>query len=148
MASLNKVQIIGHLGKDPILRAMPDGKSVVSFSVATSESYKDKNGEQVEKTEWFNIIAFAKLADICAQYLKKGSLVYCEGKFQTRRYEKDGTERFISEVIINEMKMLSGKPSRSDDQGSDAPTPTPKQSKPAKAQPAPSEHDFDDGPPF
>jgi len=122
MASLNKVQIIGHLGKDPILRAMPDGKSVVSFSVATSESYKDKNGEQVEKTEWFNIIAFAKLADICAQYLKKGSLVYCEGKFQTRRYEKDGTERFISEVIIHEMKMLGGKP----DQASRAPAPAPK----------------------
>jgi single-strand DNA-binding protein len=112
MPSLNKAIIMGHLGKDPVLRAMPDGKSVVNFSIAASESYKNKDGEKVDKTEWFNIVAFARLADICAEYLKKGALVYVEGKFQTRKYEKDGTERYITEVIIHEMKMLGGKSER------------------------------------
>ena len=112
MPSLNKAIIMGHLGKDPVLRSMPDGKSVVNFSIAASEKYKDKSGEQVEKTEWFNVVAFARLADICAEYLKKGALVYVEGKIQTRKYEKDGVEKYITEIIANEMKMLGGREER------------------------------------
>jgi len=124
MPSINKAIIMGHLGKDPVLRNMPDGKAVVNFSIAASESYKNKDGEKVEKTEWFNIVAFARLADICAEYLKKGSLVYVEGKFQTRKYEKDGVEKYITEVIIHEMKMLGGKSERtSDDHQEPAKTP-------------------------
>ena len=122
MASLNKVMVIGHLGKDPVMRAMPDGKAVASFSVAASESYTDKSGAKVEKTEWFNVVAFARLAEICGQYLKKGSLVYVEGKLQTRKYEKEGQERQITEVVASEMKMLGGKP----DQATRAPAPAPK----------------------
>ena len=123
MASLNKVMVIGHLGKDPVMRAMPDGKAVASFSVAASESYTDKSGAKVEKTEWFNVVCFARLAEICGQYLKKGSLVYVEGKLQTRKYEKEGQERQITEVVASEMKMLGGTGDRA---ATKAPAPAPK----------------------
>ena len=132
MVSLNKCIVIGNLGKDPVMRAMPDGKAVASFSVAASESYTDKSGAKVEKTEWFNVVCFARLAEICGQYLKKGSLVYVEGKLQTRKYEKEGQERQITEVVASEMKMLGGKP----DGATRAPAPAPK---PAAARPSASE---------
>ena len=110
MASVNKWIGIGHLGKDPEVRSMPNGKSVASFSIACSESWKDKNtGEKVEKTEWVNCTAFEKLADIIGQYLKKGKQVYIEGRLQTDKYEKDGQTKYSTKVVVSDMKMLGSK---------------------------------------
>ena len=110
MASVNKWIGIGNLGKDPEIRSMPNGKSVASFSIACSESWKDKNtGEKVEKTEWVNCTAFEKLADIIGQYLKKGKQVYIEGRLQTDKYEKDGQTKYSTKVVVSDMKMLGAK---------------------------------------
>ena len=106
---LNKVILIGRLGRDPETRFMPNGESVCNFSVATSEKYTDKNGQRQESTEWHNITMYRKLAEIAGQYLTKGSQVYLEGKIQSRKYQgKDGIERTAYEIIANEMKMLGG----------------------------------------
>jgi single-strand DNA-binding protein len=110
MASVNKWIGIGNLGKDPEIRSMPNGKSVASFSIACSESWKDKNtGEKVEKTEWVNCTAFDKLADTIGKYLKKGKPVYIEGRLQTDKYEKDGQTKYSTKVVVSEMKMLGAK---------------------------------------
>ena len=107
---LNKVTLIGRVGKDPEIKYLSSGKAVANFSIATSESYKDKQtGEKVEKTEWHNISAFDRLAEIIGEYVKKGALLYVEGKIQTRKYEKDGVERYATSILINEMKMLGGR---------------------------------------
>ena len=106
---LNKVTLIGHLGKDPITRYMPNGDAVCNFSIATSESWKDQSGQRQERTEWHAITLYRKLAEIAAQYLKKGSLIYLEGKIQSRKYtDKQGIERTAYEIIGNEMKMRGG----------------------------------------
>nr|DAK49057.1 MAG TPA: Single strand binding protein [Caudoviricetes sp.]DAS81769.1 MAG TPA: Single strand binding protein [Caudoviricetes sp.] len=106
---LNKVILIGRLGREPELRYMPNGEAVCNFSVATSESWKDKNGQRQEATEWHNVTMYRKLAEIAGQYLTKGSQVYLEGKIQSRKYQgKDGIERTAYEIIANEMKMLGG----------------------------------------
>lgn len=106
---LNKVILIGRLGRDPELRYMANGEAVCNFSVATSESWKDKNGQRQESTEWHNVTMYRKLAEIAGQYLTKGSQVYLEGKIQSRKYQgKDGIERTAYEIIANEMKMLGG----------------------------------------
>lgn len=106
---LNKVILIGRLGKDPETRFMPNGEAVCNFSVATSESWKDRSGQQQERTEWHNVTMYRRLAEIAGQYLKKGSQVYLEGKIQTRKYQgKDGIERTAYDIIANEMKMLGG----------------------------------------
>ena len=106
---LNKVILIGRLGKDPEVRYMPNGEAVCNFSVATSESWKDQSGQRQERTEWHNITMYRRLAEIAGQYLKKGSQVYLEGKIQSRKYEgKDGIERTAYDIIVNEMKMLGG----------------------------------------
>ena len=106
---LNKVILIGRLGKDPEVRYMPNGEAVCNFSVATSESWRDQNGQRQERTEWHNITMYRKLAEIAGQYLKKGSQVYLEGKIQSRKYQgKDGIERTAYDIIVNEMKMLGG----------------------------------------
>lgn len=111
MASLNKVLLIGNLGKDPEIRSMSNGKSVANFSVATSEQWKNKDtGQKQEKTEWHNIVAYDKLADIIGQYLRKGSKMYLEGRLQTRKWtDKEGKDRYTTEIICNEMQMLDGK---------------------------------------
>ena len=107
--SLNKVILIGRLGKEPTIRYMPNGEAVCNFSIATSESWKDSNGQRVERTEWHNITMYRKLAEIAGQYLRKGSQVYLEGRIQSRKYQgKDGIERTAYEIIANEMKMLGG----------------------------------------
>lgn len=107
---LNKVMVIGHLGKDPEVRYTGNGTAVASFSVAATERWK-KDGEQQEHTEWFNIVAWQRLAEICGEYLKKGSLIYAEGKLRTRKYEdKDGNTKYITEIVIDTMKMLGPKP--------------------------------------
>lgn len=110
MASINKVILVGRLGKDPEIRAMSNGKSVANLSVATSRQWKNQNGEKQEETEWSNIVAYDKLADIIGQYLRKGSQVYLEGRLQTRRWtDKEGKDRYTTEIIASEMRMLDGK---------------------------------------
>ena len=110
MASLNKVMIIGNLGKDPEIRATTTGQSVATFSIATSEKFKNKNGEQEERTEWHKVVLWGKLADIAGQYLTKGKTVYIEGRIQTRKWEgKDGQDRYTTEIVGETMKMLGGK---------------------------------------
>jgi single-strand DNA-binding protein len=107
--SLNKVMIIGKLGQDPELKYTPQGASVCSFSIATDEGYKDSNGNQVDRTEWHRIVIWRKLAEIAGQYLKKGSLVYIEGKLQTRSWDKDGQKHYTTEIVASDMTMLGGK---------------------------------------
>lgn len=109
--SINKVILVGNLGKDPELRYTPSGAAVASFGIATTEKFKDRDGNRQEKTEWHNIIAWRQLAEICGKWLKKGSQVYCEGKIQTRSYDdRDGNKRYITEIVIHEMKMMGGRP--------------------------------------
>ena len=108
MASVNKVILVGSLGRDPETRFMPNGEAVTNFSMATSESWKDKSGQKQEKTEWHNIVMYRKLAEIAGEYLKKGSSVYIEGKLQTRKWEKDGVTRYSTEIIADSMQMLGG----------------------------------------
>lgn len=110
--SINKMILIGTLGRDPEMRFLPNGNAVVSMSLATDEGYKDKNtGQQVDKTEWHRVEAFGRLAEIIGEYLKKGSKCYIEGKLRTDEYEKDGIKRYSTKIIANEMTMLD---SRSD----------------------------------
>ena len=111
MASLNKVILIGNLGRDPEVRYMPNGEAVANFSIATSESWNDRqSGQRVERTEWHNITMYRRLAEIAGQYLKKGSQVYIEGRIQSRKYTgKDGIERTAYDIIGNEMKMLGSR---------------------------------------
>ncbi len=107
---LNKVQIIGNLGRDPELRYTPTGKPVANFTVAVSRVGRDAGGERTEETEWFRINAWDKLAETCAQYLKKGAKVYVEGRLQTRKYsDRDGVERTSVEVVANELLMLDSR---------------------------------------
>lgn len=109
MSSINKVILIGRLGKDPEVRNLDNGNSVANFTVATSESYKDKSGERKETTEWHNVVLWGKVAEIAQQYLHKGDQVYIEGKLTTRKWEKDGQTRYITEVVGNNLTMLSSK---------------------------------------
>lgn len=109
MASLNKVTLIGNLGADPETRSMPSGDAVTNIRVATTESWKDKSGEKKEHTEWHNVVFYRKLAEIAGQYLKKGSQVYIEGSLRTRKWQdKDGQDRYTTEIVATEMKMLGG----------------------------------------
>jgi single-strand DNA-binding protein len=110
MASVNKVLIIGNLGKDPETRYMPNGDAVTNITVATTETWKDKDGEKQEKTEWHRVTFYRKLAEIVGEYLKKGASVYIEGRLETRKWtDKQGVERYTTEIIASEMKMLGGK---------------------------------------
>ena len=110
MASVNKVIIIGNLGRDPETRYMPDGGAVTNVSVATTEKWKDKGGEPQEKTEWHRVAFFGKLAEIAGEYLKKGSQVYVEGRLQTRKWQdKDGQDKYSTEIVANVMQMLGSR---------------------------------------
>lgn len=107
---VNKVTLIGHLGGDPELRYTANGTAVANLRICTNESYKDKQGNNVEKSEWHSCVAWARLAEICGEYLKKGALVYVEGSLQTRSYDdKDGTTRYVTEIKIHTMQMLGGR---------------------------------------
>lgn len=109
MASVNKVIVVGNLGRDPEMRYLPSGEPVANITVATSSKYKNKSGEVVEETEWHRITFFGKLAEIVGEYLKKGRSVYVEGRIKTRKYtDKDGTEKYATSIIANEMQMLGG----------------------------------------
>ena len=110
MASVNKVIIIGNLGRDPETRYMPDGGAITNISVATTDKWKDKNGEMQEKTEWHRVAFFGKLAEIAGEYLKKGSQVYVEGRLQTRKWQdKDGQDKYTTEIVANQMQMLGSR---------------------------------------
>lgn len=116
MAGINKVIIIGRLGRDPETRHLQTGDAVCNFSVATSEEWRDKNsGEKKEKTEWHRCTAFRKLGEICGQYLSKGSQIYLEGKLQTRQWEKDGQTHYTTEIIADTVQFLSTKTENSAD---------------------------------
>ncbi len=107
---VNKVILIGRLGKDPEVRYTPDGTMVTNFNLATDEQRKDKNGEKIQKTEWHKIVTWGKLAEICGNYLVKGKLVYVEGRIQTRSWEdKEGVKRYTTEIIACDMRMLDSK---------------------------------------
>jgi single-strand DNA-binding protein len=107
---VNKVILIGRLGKDPEVRYTPDGTMVTNFNLATDEQRKDKNGEKIQRTEWHKIVTWGKLAEICGNYLVKGKLVFVEGRIQTRSWEdKDGVKRYTTEIIASNMQMLDSK---------------------------------------
>ncbi len=109
MASVNKVMLIGYLGKDPEIRYTPSGVAVANFSIATSEKWKDKQGEPQEKTEWHRIVAWKRLGEICGEYLSRGQQVYIEGRIQTRAWEdRDGNKKYTTEIVANQMVMLGG----------------------------------------
>jgi len=162
MASVNKVIIVGNLGRDPETRYMPNGDAVTNVAVATTESWKDKNsGEKKELTEWHRITFYRKLAEIAGQYLKKGSQVYVEGRLQTRKWtDKDGVEKYTTEIIADTMQMLGGRQGMgggaSDDGGyGGAPAPARQNAgggaparAPAANRPAPNFSDMDDDIPF
>ncbi len=154
MASVNKVILIGNLGRDPETRYMPDGGAITNVSIATTETWKDKNGDKQEKTEWHRVAFFGKLAEIAGEYLKKGSQVYVEGRLQTRKWQdKDGQDKYTTEIVANAMQMLGsrqgmGSPERepSGERESGASRPA---AKPAAAKPAGSKFDdFEDDIPF
>ncbi len=110
MASVNKVILIGNLGRDPETRYMPDGGAITNISVATTDVWKDKNGEKQEKTEWHRVAFFGKLAEIAGEYLKKGSQVYVEGRLQTRKWQdKDGNDKYTTEIVADRMQMLGSR---------------------------------------
>ncbi len=110
MASVNKVILVGNLGRDPEVRFMPNGEAVCNFSIATTDSWKDKSGQKQERTEWHNIVMYRKLAEIAGEYLKKGRPVYVEGRLQTRKWQtKEGQDRYTTEIIADQMQMLGGR---------------------------------------
>lgn len=141
---INKVILVGNLGADPELRYTGSGTAVCNLRIATNESYKDASGEWVERTEWHNVVAWARLAEICNEYLKKGSQVYFEGSLQTRSYDdRDGNTKYITEIKAREMMMLSGRSGggdsswSEDDSSQDRPAAAPRANKaPAKASTA------------
>lgn len=150
MASINKVILIGNLGRDPETRFLPSGSAVANISVATTDTWKDKtSGEKKEATEWHRVVFFGRLAEIVGEYLKKGSQVYVEGRLQTRKYEKDGQDHYSTEIIADTMKMLG---SRSGMGGGEPRAemrepPAAGESRPAK-KPAGQFQDMDDDIPF
>ncbi|WP_019139662.1 single-stranded DNA-binding protein [Noviherbaspirillum massiliense] len=166
MASVNKVIIVGNLGRDPETRYMPNGEAVTNIAVATTESWKDKaSGEKKELTEWHRITFYRRLAEVAGQYLKKGSQIYVEGRLQTRKWtDKDGVERYTTEIIADTMQMLGsrqgmggGAPSMDEEYGGGAPAPRQNAggsgsggggAARGSSRPAPNFSDMDDDIPF
>ena len=151
MASVNKVILVGNLGRDPETRYMPDGGAITNVSIATTDKWKDKSGEMQEKTEWHRVAFFGKLAEIAGEYLKKGSQVYVEGRLQTRKWQdKDGQDKYTTEIVANVMQML-GSRAGGGDRGDTAPrgerAPQAAEAKPAKAGGGKFD-DFEDDIPF
>jgi len=153
---INKAIIMGVLGKDPEKRVMQNGKSVVAFSLATSESWKDKStGEKMEQTEWHRCVAYDGLADVIAQYMSKGSKMYIEGKLQTKKYtDKSGVEKYSTQILVNDMQMLGDSGAKQAQGGSNQPAPAPtynNQPNPREqtgSEPFMPDADFDDPIPF
>lgn len=159
MASVNKVILVGNLGRDPEVRYLPSGDPVANVTIATSSRYKSKTGEMVEETEWHRVTFFGRLAEIVSQYLKKGRSIYVEGRIKTRKYtDKDGQEKYATDIIASEMQMLGsregmGEPSYSEDEGGARPARTQSNTRQAAGAPAASKpgsgfDDMDDDIPF
>ena len=119
MTGVNKVILIGNLGGNPEMRAMPNGNHVTNLSLATSESFKNKEGELETKTEWHRIVMFDRLAEVANQYLSKGSKAYIEGKLKTREWEKDGAKRSTTEIVANKLEMLDSKQKKNEENFND-----------------------------
>ena len=147
--SVNKVILVGRLGKDPETRYMTNGEAVTNVTLATSENWKDKSGEKQEKTEWHNLVFYRRLAEVAGEYLKKGSQIYVEGKITTDKWQdKEGKDRYTTKIVVNEMTMLGGKssggssfevmdkPAASAPSGDSSPPP-------AASKPAPAKGGFD-----
>jgi single-strand DNA-binding protein len=158
MASVNKVILVGNLGRDPETRYMPDGGAITNVSIATTDTWKDKNGDKQEKTEWHRVAFFGKLAEISGEYLKKGSQVYIEGRLQTRKWQdKDGQDKYTTEIVADRMQMLGRREGMggSDDGGggggyerSERPSSSGSPSKPAGKGGGSKFDDMDDDIPF
>ncbi len=149
---VNKVILVGNLGNDPDVRYTASGAAVANISIATSESWKDKNtGEQQDRTEWHRVVFFNRLAEIVSEYLKKGSQIYVEGRLQTRKWQdKEGHDRYTTEIVANEMQMLGGRGGGSanyETSQQESAAPAASNEKPAPASSAPND-DFDDDIPF
>ena len=152
---VNKVILVGNLGQDPDVRYMPNGNAVANISLATADSWVDKaSGQRQERTEWHRVVFFNKLAEIVGEYLRKGSQIYVEGRLQTRKWEKDGIERYSTEIVASDMQMLGGRPdgsagaTRAAEQASGHGYAQASGSAPAQYPRKPSEQDFDDDIPF
>lgn len=145
---INKVILIGNLGRDPETRYLPSGGAVTNAAIATSESWKDKqSGQMQDRTEWHKVVFFNKLAEIAGEFLKKGSKVYIEGSLRTRSYEKDGQKHYSTEIVADQMQMLDGKAGAQrgdDDDGFDRPAPAPARAAPRQAPAPAAAADFDD----
>ncbi len=134
MASVNKVILVGNLGKDPEVRYAPSGDAIANVTLATTENWKDKNGEKQEKTEWHRVSFFGKTAEVVGQYLRKGSQVYVEGRIQTRKWtDKEGQERYTTEIVADKMQMLGGRSGSASMDNDSA-----ESRRPAAARPAPT----------
>ena len=147
---VNKVILVGNLGRDPEVRYSPSGAAIANVTIATSEGWKDKQtGEMQERTEWHRIVFFSRLAEIAGEYLRKGSQIYVEGRLQTRKWQdKDGQDRYTTEVVANELQMLGGR-SGGSNQSSDTSSQFNQSQDPAPSKPAAKEFDdFDDDIPF
>lgn len=147
---INKVILIGNLGQDPEVRYMPNGGAVCNITVATSETWKDKNtGEQQERTEWHRVVMFRRLAEIAGEYLKKGSKVYLEGKLQTRKWQdQQGQDRYTTEVVADEMQMLDSRGGGSSNFAPSQASSDPSQSRPQPSSAPPADNGFEDDIPF
>ncbi|PIT44518.1 single-stranded DNA-binding protein [Snodgrassella alvi] len=155
--SVNKIILVGRLGRDPETRYMPNGDAITNFSLATDEQWRDRNGERQTRTEWHNITLFGKLGEIAGQYLRKGSQVFIEGKIQSRKYTgKDGIERTAYDIIGNEMRMLGDRNDGFDSGNNNAAPPTssnlppaaPRRQPPQQTPTTPTIDDIDDDIPF
>ena len=151
---VNKVILVGNVGNDPEVRYMPNGNAVANISIATSDSWKDRNtGEQQERTEWHRVVFFNRLAEIVEQYVKKGTKLYLEGRLQTRSYEQDGVKKYSTEIVANEMQMLDSRGAAETNQEfgdqSNAPSSSPQDSAQNSDQQGSANFDnFDDDIPF
>jgi single-strand DNA-binding protein len=147
---INKVILIGNLGKDPETRYLPSGSAVANITIATNESWKDpQSGEQQERTEWHNVVFFGRLAEIAGEYLKKGSQVYVEGSLRTRKWQdKNGADRYTTEVVAREMQMLGGRGAAGTDYAPDQVAERTRPSTPQPQQPKAAADEFDDDIPF
>nr|WP_279040600.1 single-stranded DNA-binding protein [Snodgrassella alvi] len=154
--SVNKVILVGRLGRDPETRYMPNGDAITNFSLATDEQWRDRNGERQTRTEWHNVSLYGRLGEIAGQYLRKGSQVFIEGKIQSRKYtDKDGIERMAYNIIGNEMKMLGNRNDGSDSGNNNAAPPTsnpppeaPRRKPPQQTPTTPPIDDIEDDIPF
>lgn len=151
---VNKVILVGHLGRDPEVRYAPSGQAIANVSIATTEGWKDKNtGEKQERTEWHRVVFFQRLAEIAGEYLKKGSQVYIEGRLQTRKWQdKEGQDRYTTEIVANDMQMLGsragGQAAPADDFNQDQPAPRAQKEKSGAPASVAATDDFDDDIPF